>query len=220
MYSASAILESEIYGLTGEALRIASKTRNRVIANKPKSSDGKFELMRNKHGSVRVKNLPSFLKEIHDTLSQRANEIRQKYGLDQFGNVGIAEININGIISESKAYSGFNNLYSLRCDKPTIEDGFASQVKEEDRHFKVLFLNSAQDIDYIKGWDRSVCTESKIMEDIARKLGNNLFVEGTINLFTEDVPCKSCRMVFEQFSKRYPNIKIKVFSNSLYYDRF
>lgn len=204
------------YALTKEAVNPYRK------AKEPKKE---VEMPRNKHGAVKVSNLTPELKEIHERVSQRAEEIREditeKYeALADVGNVGVAEVQIPGVSSEVKAFSAFNNILSLRNPRTTSEEGFAEQVDVEGRAFDTLVINSSQKVDFVRGWNRSVCTESKIMEEIAKQLGDNRTAIGTINLFTEDNPCKSCMMVVGQFTKKYPNIKVQIFSEKQYYDKF
>ena len=57
-------------------------------------------------------------------------------------------------------------------------------------------------------------TEFKILNDIAKALGDNTSASGTIKLFTELPPCSSCSSVIAQFIEKYPNIIIEVIENS------
>ncbi|PGN04347.1 deaminase domain-containing protein [Priestia megaterium] len=60
-------------------------------------------------------------------------------------------------------------------------------------------------------YDRKVCTESKILEYIHSKVGENGTVEGTIHMFTERYPCRSCMGVLKEFVKLYQKINVTVY---------
>ena len=62
----------------------------------------------------------------------------------------------------------------------------------------------------VNGWDRIIDSESKILHDIAKRLGDNKSASGTIKIYTDWNCCPSCMSVIEQFSKKYPKIKIEV----------
>ena len=58
--------------------------------------------------------------------------------------------------------------------------------------------------------NRIIDSESKILHDIAKRLGDNKSASGTIKIYTDWNCCPSCMSVIEQFSKKYPKIKIEV----------
>lgn len=53
-------------------------------------------------------------------------------------------------------------------------------------------------------------TESKILEDIAKKLKDHTDVSGKIKLYTDYKPCPSCQSVIKQFREKYRNIEVEV----------
>jgi hypothetical protein len=57
---------------------------------------------------------------------------------------------------------------------------------------------------------RDADAEYKLLEDIAARLGPASNVRGTVTIFTELSPCKSCAGVIEQFRQRYPNFIVEV----------
>lgn len=63
--------------------------------------------------------------------------------------------------------------------------------------------------------DRAGNTEYKILEDFTQTYKNKPNVKGSIDLFTERAPCKSCTNVIqEQFSHKYPNVQVRVYHDN------
>ncbi|GAB1534358.1 MULTISPECIES: deaminase domain-containing protein [Brevibacillus] len=56
-------------------------------------------------------------------------------------------------------------------------------------------------------------TEFKILNNIAKDLGDRPETKGKITLFTEKDTCGSCNYVISQFKEKYPNIVIEVVHN-------
>ncbi|HPR69763.1 MAG TPA: deaminase domain-containing protein, partial [Kiritimatiellia bacterium] len=56
---------------------------------------------------------------------------------------------------------------------------------------------------------RNADTERKIIEDIAKRLGDPA-AAGDIRLYTDLYPCASCRHVMRQFLAAYTNVRIQV----------
>lgn len=126
-----------------------------------------------------------------DRFLDRAKEIRKplKSELKSGGNVAIADIDIDGISKELRAHSKIQN----------VEDGFIGKPKAPK--FKPKTVGHFRDVD----------TEYKILEEIAKQIGDNKDVTGSIDLFTEFTPCESCCDVLLQFEEKYPNIKLTVY---------
>ncbi len=59
-------------------------------------------------------------------------------------------------------------------------------------------------------WDRICDAEFKILNEIARNLGNNTEVRGTIKFYTDLDYCPSCRNVMKQFKAKYEHVTIQV----------
>lgn len=76
--------------------------------------------------------------------------------------------------------------------------------------FKTLCVNRKNRVDGEDCWDRKVDTESKIIEDLAARLGDRVEATGRMRLYTDLYPCASCLNVMKQFLRRYPNIKLEV----------
>ena len=115
------------------------------------------------------------------------------------GNFGYATTDVPGIRSEYQA--------SSRIDGDTARNGA--------RGFSPIPSSPAFDVfdaPNTAGYPipRASDTEYKILSDIANQLGDNTGARGTIALFTERIPCDSCKAVIWQFSQRYPNIKIDI----------
>lgn len=61
------------------------------------------------------------------------------------------------------------------------------------------------------GYPRLHDTEAKILEDIASKI-NDDSMSGAINLYTELPACQSCTNVIFEFKRKFPNIRLEVYS--------
>lgn len=119
------------------------------------------------------------------------------------GNVGVAQINIQGIQPTMAA--------SSQISTPTAEQqalGFVGKVPETFPSSNVW--TSGNDPILL---NRSADSEAKILNNIAAQLGDNTSVSGAINLLTERAPCASCSNVIQQFQEKYPNIKVNVMDN-------
>ena len=115
------------------------------------------------------------------------------------GNVGFADVSISGLKTDWFAHSQIQILSDI---KPA---GAVSNIslKPTNPTFQA----------YKIGFKRDVDTEFKILNDIAKALGDNTSASGTIKLFTELPPCSSCSSVIAQFIEKYPNIIIEVIEN-------
>lgn len=115
---------------------------------------------------------------------------RTKYGISKNQNVAFADFEVNGQKWTQFAHSG-------QKGKP------GTSPVPEKRFFKTG----------IDGFDRSVDSEAKLLEEFASKYeAKAKDVKGTIYLFTERPPCGSCTDVLPQFREMFPNVKIEVAS--------
>ncbi|WP_430542055.1 deaminase domain-containing protein [Stenotrophomonas maltophilia] len=57
---------------------------------------------------------------------------------------------------------------------------------------------------------RDVDGEFKVLEDVARTLGENRAATERINLFSELKACASCSGVIIRFGERYPEIQLNI----------
>lgn len=149
----------------------------------------------------RYGNFSSQMKKKIDTLLDRAtaarNQVEPLYATTKnSGNVGVALTQIQGVPAELKAYSKITTASDVGSDLGYI-------LKKSNPQFTPL-----------ETW-RLTDTESKILEEVASKLGNNTSATGAIQLFTERAPCASCKSVIAQFRQRYPNINLTVFDANL-----
>ncbi|MED4534006.1 deaminase domain-containing protein [Metabacillus fastidiosus] len=138
-----------------------------------------------------------------DRFQERAQTIRDtlpnKY--KNYGNVAVADVKISGLKSEFKAHSRIHKEH----------DGDFSFVVGEGQ-FPAKSVNQKGEFDGEGAFLRANDTERKILEDIARQLGDNKTIKGTIDLFTELPACGSCTDIIMQFRREYPNIKLNVYS--------
>lgn len=150
---------------------------------------------------------------------KRATELRQSLTgkLKSKGNFGYSEVNIEGLAKkEFYAHSqikGFDHIKDKQfADK--FKD-ISREYSEQESLFKPLKVNSKNVIDNgSDGWLRNVDTEAKMIEDLARRLGDNNLAKGSMKLFTELPPCPSRSRVISLFNDRYPNIVVEVIHNN------
>lgn len=91
----------------------------------------------------------------------------------------------------------------------------SGEYSEKESLFEPLKVNSKNEIDNgPDGWLRNVDTEAKMLEDLARRLGDKNLSKGSIKLFTELPPCPSCSRVIKLFNEKYPNIVVEVIHNN------
>ena len=63
--------------------------------------------------------------------------------------------------------------------------------------------------------------EYKILENFAQQHKDNTNISGSIDIFTERPPCKSCSNVIQkQFSQIYPNMQIRVYHDNANFSIF
>ncbi|QVN18573.1 hemagglutinin repeat-containing protein [Burkholderia pyrrocinia] len=142
---------------------------------------------------------------IKNDLAQQVADLRSTLtgSAKTSGNVGVAQINIQGIQPTMAA--------SSQISTPTAEQqalGFVGKVPETFPSSNVW--TSGNDPILL---NRSADSEAKILNNIAAQLGDNTSVSGAINLLTERAPCASCSNVIQQFQEKYPNIKVNVMDN-------
>lgn len=121
--------------------------------------------------------------------------------LQSKGNLGLANIDIAGLPSEMKAFSRFDDG----------EFGFAS-LPGGETILKPVAVNKYGVVDGKGSFLRNVDGEFKILENVARSLGNNTSAAGRIDLFTELKACTSCGGAVQQFRTTYPTIQLNVFT--------
>lgn len=131
----------------------------------------------------------------------RVKNPRQKLpnsDLKKYGNMATADVDIPGIKTEFYAHSKITSSSSKGSD---IAD-FSYLKSENERSFSSYMVD---------GYPRYHDTEAKILEDIASQI-NDPNAYGTINLFTEKAACQSCTNVILEFRRKFPNIKLNVFT--------
>ena len=133
----------------------------------------------------------------------RIDEIRQTLPSDlkKSGNMAVADVTIPGLPTEFKAFSQVqtaSNKGALAADG--TDRGF-SYLKPADQRL----LHGYQSV---KGYDRSVDTEAKILEDIASRTQPS--TQGSVVLYTQLTPCPSCQAIIEDFRRIRPNITLIV----------
>jgi hypothetical protein len=115
------------------------------------------------------------------------------------GNIAVAKVEITGIKKEFQAHSQIhssdslgNNLGDFTHSKET--KSFETYV--EDRFPR---LND---------------TEAKILEDISSQI-KDPNVSGKIDIYTELDACQSCTNLIMEFRRKFPNIKLNVYSENM-----
>ncbi|TBX18880.1 hypothetical protein BFS06_16750, partial [Clostridium perfringens] len=127
----------------------------------------------------------------------------------QRGNLGCAKVNITGLSkTDFYSHSQIQNLDNFAVDvKERLKD---ISILSSEREFKTLCVNKKFEVNGEKAWDRKVDSESKILEEVNRRLNGNMSASGGIILYTDLYPCDSCIYVMEQFKCKYPNINIEI----------
>ncbi len=141
--------------------------------------------------------------EIRQALVSQTAEIRRALPLEfqSKGNLAIAEIDVPGLPQDVRAFSQFQNGelgFAPRPTGPTI--------------FEPMEIGKGGVVNGKNAFLRDVDGEFKILENLARALGNNPSATGRINLFTELQSCTSCAGTVMQFRQRYPGIQLNVFT--------
>jgi len=114
----------------------------------------------------------------------------------------LADVDIPGLPTEFKAHSKIDSSTSAGAfGENDVEWGFSYQKPEDQR-----LLDGYTKI---HGYDRSVDTEPKILEDIAARTDGTS--TGTVILYTERYPCESCLAVIQSFRELRPSISLLVF---------
>jgi len=132
--------------------------------------------------------------------TQRKKTDRKIKTLLEKGNVATADVNISGIKKEFNAHSQIHSKDSLGADAMD----FSYAPAENNRLFKNYVIDE---------FPRYNDTEAKILEDIASKI-KDPNIKGEVNLFSELNTCQSCTNVILEFRKKYPNIKLNIFTNN------
>ncbi|HGM5043613.1 TPA: hemagglutinin repeat-containing protein [Stenotrophomonas maltophilia] len=143
--------------------------------------------------------------EIQQSLAGRASDLRATLPLElqAKGNIAVANVDIAGLPSELRAFSRYAEG----------EAGFVA-APEGETVFKPLSVGEWGKVDGKNAFLRDVDGEFKILENVARSLGDNPSAVGRIDLFTELKACASCSSVILQFRARYPRIQLNVYSRS------
>lgn len=155
-------------------------------------------------------------KNTRDQIKQKANEIRtseafknlsskQRRMLDQklrrleTGNLASAKVEIPGIKNDYISHSQINTLDDLFSDL----DNFTHLRNDK------IFETYVEDV-----FPRYQDTEAKILEDIASQI-KDPNTKGEIDLFSHFDVCQSCTNLIFEFRRKFPNIKLNVYTNSM-----
>ncbi|MEZ2737354.1 deaminase domain-containing protein [Aneurinibacillus aneurinilyticus] len=92
---------------------------------------------------------------------------------------------------------------------PSLNE-YSTEPKGKDIIFKATEAPDVNGIPYLRTAD----TEYKILNDLAKRLGDKVDTKGKIRLFTELDTCGSCNYIIRQFNDKYPNIEIEVIHNN------
>ena len=141
--------------------------------------------------------------EVVADYQRRADALRSEFthpNIREYGNVGIADINIEGIDVKTMAAHS-------RVHEPN--KGFVGDGKTE---FDYLNLppNKTNGNQSSRPFPRSADAEYQLFSNIADKLGNNYQATGKLTIYTEKPVCASCSNVAQQFKSRYQNISVQI----------
>ena len=140
--------------------------------------------------------------EVVADYQRRADALRSEFthpNIREYGNVGIADINIKGVdIKTMAAHS--------RVRKPN--KGFVGDGKTKFDSLKLPSYDKNGDLKDL--YDRNKDAEYQLFSNIANRLGNNYQAVGKVDIYTEKPVCASYFSVAQQFKSRYLNITIKI----------
>ncbi|WP_332258304.1 deaminase domain-containing protein [Paenibacillus forsythiae] len=141
-------------------------------------------------------------KHIIDKVSEARGGLSNRY--KESGNFAYAEVNIKGV--DKTDFYAHSGIHDVNKKIPGSEE---FSFKPDEPIFKATEAPDKAGNTYLRDGD----TEYKILNDLAKRLGDNQNATGKIKLFTEKDTCGSCNKIIQQFDKKYPNIKIEVVHN-------
>ena len=140
--------------------------------------------------------------EVVADYQRRVRELRDKFMrsiMKEKGNIGIADINIEGIDSKTMATHSKNSIPNDLL------------VGNGKTRFDYLNLPSIrEDGRPTNSYPRNTDAEYKLLSNIADKLGDYTSIKGEITIFSEKSVCTSCSGVAQQFKSKYPNITLRM----------
>ena len=140
--------------------------------------------------------------EVVADYQRRVQALRDKFMrsiMREKGNIGIADINIEGIDSKTMAAHSKNSIPNDLL------------VGNGKTRFDYLNLPSVrEDGRPTNSYPRNTDAEYKLLSNIADKLGDNTNIKGEITIFSEKSVCASCSGVAQQFKSKYPNINLRM----------
>ena len=140
--------------------------------------------------------------EVVADYQRRADALRSEFthpNIREQGNVGIADINIEGI--DVKTIAAHSSIH-----KPN--KGFVGDGKTKFDSLELPSIDRNGNLG--KPYDRNKDAEYQLFSNIADRLGNNYQAIGKVDIYTEKPVCASCFSVAQQFKSRYQNITIKI----------
>jgi len=143
-------------------------------------------------------------KRIHYFKARLPVEVRDR------NNFAWAKADIRGL--PKKEYYAHSRVQSLSNYSSRVRrriSGISPKPPQETAQFETLFVDFKGNIGGPNAIPRYYDTEYKIIEDIAARLTNTA-TAGSIQLYTDLIPCRSCRGVMRQFLAIYTNIEIEV----------
>lgn len=119
------------------------------------------------------------------------------------GNAAVAELTLDdGTRLASQATSK-----KVPMDRPRSASDGPDPVTGQGGHYEPTTHQG----DYVRRYD----SEYKILSDLTDQLATagREDASGVVSLYTERAPCDSCLSVIQQFERRFPGIKVRVFSD-------
>ncbi|HAK1573822.1 TPA: hypothetical protein H1082_002748 [Listeria monocytogenes] len=112
------------------------------------------------------------------------------------GNMAVADVRIEGLPNEFLAHSKIHGPDSKGADLAQFSPTPENRLLESYTVDKFPRYND---------------TEAKILEDIASQI-QDPNISGQIDLYTERATCQSCTNIILEFRRKYPNIKLNIFT--------
>ena len=170
----------------------------------------------------------NFFLETYTVLRDRAAEIRT-HSPDLYengkplSNVATATIRIDGQLPQNVQSV---SMYGNPNNGQVFQNGYKNLNRSQLIRDGYVALDNSQPIlkpvnSPTSNIERANDTEYKILENFAQQHKDNTNISGSIDIFTERPPCKSCSNVIQkQFSQIYPNMQIRVYHDNANFSIF
>ena len=189
------------------------QTLKNIELHRPKATSNELYTLYSAAARTSCRTLKEAGNTNDDIIRQNVQEFRKSLGKHtRQSNVGYAQISIDGVSDELYAFAYFDSMAEAVNEGAKIDTTKypMAWLPENSSFIAFEVANNGQTKKYL----RVVCTEYKILSEIDKQIGNNVFVNGNIVIFTEKECCESCSDVIVQFIAKHPNVLIEIIHNN------